>query len=112
MPPAFPVTSTNSFPAVTDLCFSAFRIPSIFGLPSAITEIQESSVAFIEIVKACFEITVESEDVESGEEPCLVVESLAAIFDAVPESLLEGEGVEEAVFCSGSFFFSGVGLGA
>ena len=37
---------------------------------------------------------------------------MAAIFDAVPESLLEGEGVEEAVFCSGSFFFSGVGLGA
>ena len=113
MPPAFPVTSTNSFPAVTDLCFSAFRIPSIFGLPSAITEIQESSVAFIEIVKACFETRVESEDVGSEEDPCLVVESLAAVFDAVSESLLEGEGAGEATFPPGAmeFFFSAVGLG-
>src|SRR5947209_4480710 len=114
MPPAFPVTSTNSFPAVTDLCFSALRMPSSFGLPSAITEIHESSVAFIETVKACFEMTVESEDVESEEEPCLVVESLAAVFDTVSESLLEGEGAGEAAFPPGSmeFFFSGVGLGA
>src|SRR5438477_8855047 len=104
MPPAFPVTSTNSFPAVTDLCFSALRMPSIFGLPSATTEIHESSVAFIEIVKGCFATGMESEDGVSEGEAGLVVESLAAIFDAVPESLLEGEGVEEAVFCSGSFF--------
>src|SRR5258708_2719761 len=62
MPPALPVTSTSSFPAVTDLCFSAFRIPSILGLPSATIEIQESSVALTEIVKACFEPFAGSED--------------------------------------------------
>src|SRR5437879_9893915 len=114
MPPAFPVTSTNSLPAVTDLCFSALRMPSSFGLPSATNEIHESSVAFIEIVKACFETRVESEDVESEEEPCLVVASLAAVFDTVSESLLEGEGAGEASLPPGAmeFFFSAVGLAA
>ena len=105
MPPALPVTSTSSFPAVTDLCFSALKMPSTFGLPSATIEIQESSVALTEMVKACLETGVESEDEESedeesedeeSEDPGRVVESLAAVSGAVLESLLEVAGAEEA----------------
>src|SRR5437660_12914134 len=73
MPPAFPATRTNSFPAVTDISFSAFRMLSVFILPSATIRIQESSVALIETVKGCAVPDLESEGMASEAELCFAV---------------------------------------